>query len=155
MNAPLCDQKSAADSRFSVSLSETERVVLRAVVAEPGERTVAQLASELHLQKAEVARAVHRMSRRGLLAARLYRRHAHARLSGLETPMERHILLLTQSVRLTKRQLAVALEVRESSGGLSAALRRLHRWGQLSLPTEIWPSPLGLQLAAELEDADG
>lgn len=129
--------------------------VLSALVEEPGERTVAILAKELGIPEPEVAEAVHAMSRAGLVAPRRYRRFPWARACAINTPLERRILALTQSVLLKRNQLAVALSVPETSGALREAIRNLHDYGCLSLPTEPWPSEAGIALVERLKSGAG
>ena len=154
-----CDGKGAHSLSIPTVTNATERAVLRAIVEEPGERTAAQLAAELGLDKRAVGRAAGRLGERGLVARRLYRTHAHATLGPFESPMQRRIVRLCRDVYLTKKQLAVALGVDAKAGAFSRALRQLHAWGSLSTPLELWPSPLGVQVAStfppDTGDTDG
>ena len=133
-----------------MTLSPTARRILTAIVAEPGERTVAQLAAELHLDRAEVARHVHQLSRRGLLTPRLVRAHPWlTRCGALESPLESLVLDEVQKGPQDLKTLALLCDVAPTDGGFKSALKRLHAYGSISLPAEMDPSEAGIEAVAE------
>ena len=137
-----------------MTLHPTARRILTAIVAEPGERTVAQLAAELHLDRAETARHVHQLSRRKLLTPRLARAHPFGtRSAWVETPLESRILDELQKGPQDLQVLALLCDVDPTDGAFKKGLKRLHSFGNISLPAEMDPSEAGIEAVTTSEVA--
>ena len=105
------------------AITPLSRKLLAAVAEEPGERTAAQLAHDLKLDKKKAAAALHQLSRRGLLQPRLYRLHPWAKPSpSLENDTEHRIFLTLKKCPHTKQDLADALMVYATDGGFNLSL---------------------------------
>ena len=134
-------------------------IILQAIVTEPGERTPAQLASDLGLRTGKVRRVVRSLRRSGLVAPAAYRVCPHRSGHGLtrcglaesETARRvRGVLVETdadgneRARPMLRSQIEGALGVAEGCGNIKRALRELHGFGVVSIPGEAWPTEAGI-----------